>query len=85
MDVFLSELQEAEDQILCNRPTQQYEKEFIPEKRGSFVEDGEEFSTTNMFVANLSPSVTEEALTELFSQFGEIIIYIYRKSYFIVM
>lgn len=47
-----------------------------PDKRGSFVEEGEEHLTTNIFVGNLAPSVTEEALTDLFRQFGESMIII---------
>jgi hypothetical protein len=39
-------------------------------QRGSFVRQGEENITTNLFVGNLAPSVTEEEMTELFSQFG---------------
>ena len=47
-----------------------------PDKRGSFVEEGDELLTTNIFVGNLAPSVTEEALTDLFRQFGEIVDYL---------
>jgi hypothetical protein len=49
----------------------QYTDGFVPNKKGSFVEAGEEYSTTNVFVGNLDPSVTEEMLTDLFRQFGE--------------
>jgi RNA recognition motif. (a.k.a. RRM, RBD, or RNP domain) len=38
---------------------------------GSFVDPGDEHVTTNVFVGNLAPSVTEEQMTELFRQFGE--------------
>jgi hypothetical protein len=48
-----------------------YNDGFVPNKKGSFVEAGEEYSTTNIFVGNLDPSVTEEMLTDLFRQFGE--------------
>ena len=44
---------------------------FVPEKRGSFVDPSEEHLTTNIFVGNLAPSITEEALADLFKQFGE--------------
>lgn len=44
---------------------------FVPEKKGSFVDPSEEHLTTNIFVGNLAPSITEEDLTELFLQFGE--------------
>ena len=40
-------------------------------KKGSFVDDGDEHITTNIFVGNLAPSITEEQMTELFRQFGE--------------
>jgi hypothetical protein len=48
-----------------------YNDGFVPNKKGSFVEAGDEHSTTNIFVGNLDPSVTEEMLTDLFRQFGE--------------
>jgi U2-associated protein SR140 len=38
---------------------------------GSFVDPGDELITTNIFVGNLAPNVTEEQMTELFRQFGE--------------
>jgi hypothetical protein len=41
------------------------------EKRGSFVDPTEEHETTNIFVGNLAPSITEEEMTELFRQFGK--------------
>lgn len=40
-------------------------------KKGSFVDEGDEFVTTNVFVGNLAPSITEEQMTDLFRQFGE--------------
>ena len=40
-------------------------------KKGSFVDDGDEHITTNIFVGNLAPSITEEQMTELFREFGE--------------
>jgi hypothetical protein len=45
---------------------------FVPVKKGSFVEPGEENLTSNLFVGNLAPSITEEDLSNLFSQFGEL-------------
>ncbi|KAL7569685.1 hypothetical protein ACA910_008336 [Epithemia clementina (nom. ined.)] len=41
-------------------------------KGGSHVEPGEEHLTTNIFVGNLAPNLTEEALQQLFGQFGEL-------------
>ena len=38
---------------------------------GSFVDPGDELITTNIFVGNLAPNITEEQMTELFRQFGE--------------
>jgi RNA recognition motif. (a.k.a. RRM, RBD, or RNP domain) len=42
-----------------------------PRTGGSFVDPGDEHCTTNIFVGNLAPSITEEQMTELFQQFGE--------------
>lgn len=44
---------------------------YVPDKKGSFVKPGEEQVTTNIFVGNLPPTLTEEDVTELFRQFGE--------------
>jgi hypothetical protein len=52
MDALLQEL-EAEKRI----PREP--RKFVPEKKGSFVEPEEEHLTTNIFVGNLAPSVTE--------------------------
>jgi U2-associated protein SR140 len=49
------------------------------EKMGSYVEPGEEHLTTNVFVGNLHPSVTEEELTDLFRQFGETLLNIHNS------
>mmetsp|Transcript_22673 Transcript_22673/g.34869 ORF Transcript_22673/g.34869 Transcript_22673/m.34869 type:complete len:168 (+) Transcript_22673:73-576(+) len=58
LDAILQDLQTTEVQLR-------------PEYRGgSFVEPEEEHLTTNVFVGNLDPGVTEEALTDLFRQFG---------------
>jgi hypothetical protein len=65
MDALLEELEHEKIRSHSkNQPHQQ-------PTRGSFVQPGEENSTTNLFVGNLSPSITEEQLTDLFSQFGE--------------
>lgn len=71
MDALLLEL-EAEKVRKAKEPMRS-RREFRPEKKGSFVEPGEEHLTTNIFVGNLSPSITEEQLTDLFRQFGTII------------
>ena len=54
MDALLQELEAEKDQIPKKR------RAFVPEKKGSFVAPGEEHLTTNLFVGNLSPSITEE-------------------------
>ena len=54
MDALLQELEAEKDQIPKKRRT------FVPEKKGSFVAPGEEHLTTNLFVGNLAPSITEE-------------------------
>lgn len=43
-----------------------------PNKLGSYVEPGQEHLTTNIFVGNLDPCTTEEELTDVFREFGEI-------------
>ena len=65
MDALIEEL-EAEKNQIPNKSNR-----FVPEKKGSFVEPGQEYLTTNLFVGNLAPSLTEEDLSTLFSQFGE--------------
>ncbi|ACI64891.1 predicted protein, partial [Thalassiosira pseudonana CCMP1335] len=39
---------------------------------GSYVEPGQEHLTTNIFVGNLDPMSTEEELTDVFRQFGDL-------------
>jgi U2-associated protein SR140 len=63
MNALLQEL-EAEKITSSNLP-------FVPQKKGSFVQPGQEHLTTNIFVGNLAPSITEEQMTDLFRQFGE--------------
>ncbi len=65
MDALIQELEAEKDQA------PKKSKRFIPEKKGSFVSPGEEHLTTNLFVGNLAPSIAEEDLSNLFSQFGE--------------
>ena len=54
MDALLQELESEKDQI------PKKSRRFIPEKKGSFVEPGEEHLTSNLFVGNLAPSIAEE-------------------------
>lgn len=60
-------LQQLEVDTACSSN----KRPFVPEKMGSFVQPGEEHLTTNIFVGNLAPSITEEQMTDLFRQFGE--------------
>jgi hypothetical protein len=54
-------------------PLHMHDDGFVPNKKGSFVTGAEEeYTTTNIFVGNLDPTVSEEMLTDLFRQFGEI-------------
>ena len=53
MDALLQEL-EAEKQKVAKEPHR-----FVPDKKGSFVDPSEERLTTNIFVGNLAPSITE--------------------------
>jgi hypothetical protein len=66
MDALLIELEESKRKA-CRTPRSR-------EVKGSFVESGEEHVTTNIFVGNLPFSMTEERLTDLFQQFGEILL-----------
>jgi len=77
LDALLQELQADATHIQKTpaRPSspEDFYDGFVPNKKGSFVTGSEEASTTtNIFVGNLDPSVTEEMLTDLFRQFGEI-------------
>lgn len=68
MDALLQEL-EVDKESASKRGHDR--RSFVPEKKGSFVQPGEEHLTTNIFVGNLAPSITEEQMTDLFRQFGE--------------
>ncbi len=56
MDALLQEL-EAEKQKVDKVVKDPHR--FIPDKKGSFVDPSEEHLTTNIFVGNLAPSITE--------------------------
>ena len=56
MDALLQEL-EAEKQKVERVGKDPHR--FVPEKKGSFVDPSEEHLTTNIFVGNLAPSITE--------------------------
>lgn len=66
MDAFLKELQDTKTPI--QRHTMSYSN--VPDKLGSYPLPGEEDTTTNIFVGNLSPLTTEEQLSKLFASFG---------------
>jgi U2-associated protein SR140 len=67
MEALLLELEEEKGRQKKRDPWH-----FVPEKKGSFVGPGEEKLTSNLFVGNLAPSITEEDLSNLFSQFGDL-------------
>jgi len=71
MDSLLEELTEKSKSAPTNYYASITENRPPPDKMGSYVMPGEEQSTTNIFVGNLSPLTTEEQLTELFRHFGE--------------
>lgn len=63
MDALLKEL-EAE-KLQAREPVPDHSK------KGWFVEPHEEHSTTNIFVRNLAPDISEQAVYQVFGQFGE--------------
>jgi U2-associated protein SR140 len=66
MDALLQELN-AETTMLSKHPRPSNQR-----VSGSFVQPGEENITTNLFVGNLAPHLTEEQVYDVFVQFGEI-------------
>jgi RNA recognition motif-containing protein len=88
MDDILRELQEQQQQqtqqeLSSTRRTgsggdrhSHYREQHRSGGGGSYVDPGDEDSTTNIFVGNLAPSITEEQMTDLFRQFGENMSYI---------
>lgn len=63
MDSLLEEL-EAEKRRATTEPQDD-------PRKGSFVDPREEHITTNIFVGNLAPTITEEDFAGVFRQFGE--------------
>ena len=53
MDALLQELSAEQ------KSTPKERQKFVPEKKGSYVDPAEEHLTTNIFVGNLAPSITE--------------------------
>ena len=80
MDAMLSELQSSQptDLTASSSNDRQEDYGFIddegyrPNKMGSYVEPGQEHLTTNIFVGNLDPCTTEEELTDVFREYGEL-------------
>lgn len=80
MDALLQELEQEKkhvDKKHGNRGDR--DRHFVPAKKGSYVQAGEEGTTTNLFVGNLAPTLTEEDVTDLFRQFGRTI-YVSKKK-----
>lgn len=64
MDAILQDLELETDHAVQKKPLS------LSAPKGSFVQPGEEHMTTNIFVANLCPSISENQMMETFSQFG---------------
>lgn len=73
MDAILLELEAETTSTLASTNGKPYRRTQSQSSRtgGSFVDPGDEHCTTNIFVGNLAPNITEEQMTELFRQFGE--------------
>jgi RNA recognition motif-containing protein len=72
MDSLLQELEREKSFALNNTDTRSTTV-FVPNKRGSYVEPSEEHLTTNLFVGNVAPTISEEAIAAVFSKFGELV------------
>lgn len=70
MDALLQELEQDKKLPAAKDRSQQL---YVPHKKGSFVEPGQEHFTTNIFVGNLARHLTEEEVTNVFRQFGRIL------------
>jgi RNA recognition motif. (a.k.a. RRM, RBD, or RNP domain) len=72
MDAILLELEAERNRKASAKPASSAAAaRYVPDKKGSYVDPGDEHRTTNIFVGNLAPTITEEQMTELFRQFGE--------------
>jgi len=70
MDALLQELEAEKNSVGKYGPASR--DRFAPMKKGSYCESNEEeMLTTNVFVGNLDPAITEEEVSEMFRQFGE--------------
>lgn len=67
MDALIQEL-ETEKSAIIREP-----RGLVPDKRGSYVEPEDEHRTTNLFVGNLAPTLTEEAIIDVFARFGDLL------------
>ena len=67
MDALIQEL-ETEKSAVLGEP-----RGLVPDKRGSYVEPEDEHRTTNLFVGNLAPTLTEEAIIDVFARFGDLL------------
>lgn len=56
MDALLQELEAEKNKV---DKVSKDSHRFVPDKKGSFVDPAEEHLTTNIFVGNLAPSITE--------------------------
>lgn len=72
MDALLIEVEADKKYLETSGSSGASRDRFAPSKKGSYCESTEEeMLTTNVFVGNLDPSITEEEVTEEFRQFGE--------------
>lgn len=72
MDALLQELNDEKKTIIAKQKRPSHQR-----VSGSFVQPGEEDITTNLFVGNLAPCLTEEQVYDVFGQFGEIMTFVF--------